>query len=255
MVILILAAGLRLVDLGSNPGGLYPDEAAEGLTAQRILHEPGYRPVFVPDDGGREALFAYLVAGAFAIGGETVLMLRLTAAAVGIAGVAAMWLLARRFGWIAAITAAGWAAGSLWLICVSRDGMRNVMVPLFGALAMTAVLAWHARPGGGRAAVAGAAMALASLYTYQPLKLLPLVVLVWLWWIRRVDQETYRRLRAGFGVGAIAFLIVAAPMIAAAIADPTATSGARPRSPRSTRTCRPRPASWSTSCARSACSR
>ena len=55
------AAVLRFWDLGANPGGLFTDEAAEALSAHRILTEPGFHPVFFTDGGGREALFAYLV--------------------------------------------------------------------------------------------------------------------------------------------------------------------------------------------------
>src|SRR5664280_1631177 len=61
VAIVVTAIVLRFFDLASLPGGLYPDEAAEGLDAQRMLHEPGYHPewfVWFTNDGGREALFA-----------------------------------------------------------------------------------------------------------------------------------------------------------------------------------------------------
>lgn len=147
VVILAAAAFLRFADLAANPGGLFMDEAAEALSAHRILHDPSFRPVFLPEDGGREALFAYLVAGVFHFLGETPLALRATAAGIGVAGVLGIWLLARRYGLVAGLAAAAWAAGSLWLICISRNGMRNILVPLFAALAMAALLAWHDRPG------------------------------------------------------------------------------------------------------------
>jgi hypothetical protein len=62
---------------------------------------------------------------------------------------------------------------------------------------------------------------LAALYTYQPLKLLPVLLVVWLWWLRRTDRETYLRLRAGLVPFMAAFVIVAAPMIAVAVTNPT----------------------------------
>jgi predicted membrane-bound mannosyltransferase len=141
--ILAAAALLRFADLSATPGGLFLDEAFEALSAQRILHDPGFRPVFMPDGGGREALFAYLVAGVFQFAGETPLALRATAAAIGVAGVLGIWVLARRYGALAGLGAAAWAAGSLWLICISRNGMRNTLVPLFAALAMAGLRAWH----------------------------------------------------------------------------------------------------------------
>ena len=219
------AAVLRFWDLGANPGGLFTDEAAEALSAHRILTEPGFHPVFFTDGGGREALFAYLVAGVFRFAGETTLALRSTAAAIGVAAVIAIWLLGRRFNEGTGLVAAAWAAGSLWLVCISRDGMRNVLVPLLGALAMVALLAWVDRPTRLRASLAGAVSSLAALYTYQPLKLVLLLVILWLVWLRHADRERYLRLRAGIGWYAAAFALVAAPMLVVALSDPAAYFG------------------------------
>lgn len=211
--------------LDVNPGGLYVDEAAEALSAQRLIHLSGFPPVFFADGGGREALFAYLVAIGFGLFGETVPVLRGVAAAIGVGAVAAIWLLGRRFGPVVALAAAAWAAGSLWLICVSRDGMRNTLVPLLGALALASLLTWERRPGRGTALLAGGVTALASLYTYQPLKLLPILVLLWLWWLRGTNQQAYLRMRPTLAIGAFAYLAVGAPMIAVAISDPAAYFG------------------------------
>ena len=222
--IAVAAIVLRFYDLANNPGGLYGDEAAEGLDAWRLLHQPGFHAdfgVWFTSDGGREALFAYVVAGVFHFAGATALALRATAAAFGVAGVLAIGHLARRFGVWTGVAAAAWAAGSLWLVAVSRDGMRNTIVPLFGALALIALLHWATRPGRGTAILAGAATSVAAMYTYQPLKLLPVLVVVWLLWLRRADRPTYERLRAGAVPFAAAFLVVAAPMLAVAVTDPT----------------------------------
>ena len=228
MAIVAVAALLRFVDLAANPGGLYGDEAAEGLDAAWLLHQPGFHPdfgVWFQSDGGREALFAYVVAGVFNFAGVSVLALRATAAAFGVAGVLGIWLLGRRFGTWAGLAGAAWAAGSLWLVCVSRDGMRNTIVPLFGAVALIALLRWAARPGRVTALLAGAVVSLSALYTYQPLKLLPVLAVVWLFWLRRTDRERYDRMRAGFVPFGAAFLVVAAPMIAVAVTDPTSYFG------------------------------
>jgi hypothetical protein len=179
----------------------------------------------MPEGGGREALFAYLVAGVFRFAGETALSLRATAAGIGVVGVFGVWILARRFGVLAGLVASAWAAGSLWLICVSRDGMRNTLVPLFAAIAFAAVLAWQDRPGRTTAILAGAATSAATLYTYQPLKLFPLLLIVWLLWLRRFNRPAYATLRPTFLTLAAAFLVVGAPMIAAAAADPVSYFG------------------------------
>ena len=87
--IVVVAVLLRFFDLAANPGGLYGDEAAEGLDAWRLLHQPGFHAdfgVWFTSDGGREALFAYVVAGVFSFAGASVVALRATAAAFGVAG-------------------------------------------------------------------------------------------------------------------------------------------------------------------------
>lgn len=226
--IVLAAILLRFVDLANNPGAVYGDEASEGLDALRLLHQPGFHPdwlVWSQSDGGREALFAYVVAGAFQIFGESTLVLRGAAAAFGVAGVIAIAALARRWGNGAALAAAAWAAGSLWLICVSRDGMRNTIVPFFGAVALIGLLHWAAHPGRKSAILAGAVTALAALYTYQPLKLLPLLIVAWLWWLRRSNRPRYEQLRPGVVPALVAFLVVGAPMFAVAITEPSSYFG------------------------------
>jgi len=219
-VILLGAAGARLADLSTNPGGLNPDEGAEGISGRQILRDPTYRPVFIIEDAGREALYAYTVAAGFAIAGDSVLTLRTVAVLWGLAGLVAIWLIGRRFGTGAGLAAAAWAAGSLWLIAISRDGMRNTIVPFFCGIAFVALLGWHDRPSRRMSVLAGATLAISTLYTYQALKLLPFLALFWILWIRRSDPPTYRRLRGQGGWLVASFLVVGAPMIAFAISDP-----------------------------------
>lgn len=220
VVILLGAASARFIDLPSNPGGLNPDEAAEAVAGRQILRDPSYRPVFIIEDAGREALFAYTLAAGFAVGGDNVVTLRAVSAIWGVLGVLGAWLIGRRFGRGAGLAAAAWAAGSLWLIAISRDGMRNTFTPFFCASALVVLLAWYERPTRRMAVFTGAVLALSTLYTYQALKLLPFLVLIWVLWVRRIDLTTFQRMwRTGpWLIGS--FLVVGAPMIAFAISDP-----------------------------------
>ena len=145
-------------------------------------------------------------------------MLRSTAAAVGVAGVIAIYFATRRFGRWPALAAMAWAAGSLWLICVSRDGFRVILVVPVGALALATLVRWGDRPGRGWAIAAGAAAGL-GLWTYQPLKLAPLFVVAWVLWVRHADRERYMRIRAGLGWALAAYVVVAAPMLYTAVTD------------------------------------
>jgi 4-amino-4-deoxy-L-arabinose transferase-like glycosyltransferase len=218
-VIVVAATALRLYALDTQPGGLYPDEAAEGYDAHRLLHEPGFHPVFFKDDAGREALYGYLVAISFRVAGESVTSLRATSAVLGVLAVIAVYGWLRHRGASAALGGAAWMAGSLWLICVSRDGMRNNLVPLVGVLALWAMTAWAEHPSRNRALLAGATMAL-GLWTYQPLKLLPLLLLAWLLWIRHRDPVRWRAMRPGLGAVAMAYVVVGAPMLYVAVTQP-----------------------------------
>ena len=219
LAVVATAAALRLFALHAQPGGLYPDEAAEGYDAHRVLHLAGYHPVFFADDAGREALYGYLVALAFRLAGESVTVLRATSAVLGVLAVIAVYGWLRHEGRAVALGAAGWVAGSLWLICISRDGMRNILVPVTGALALWAMTEWARRPSRNRALLAGAAMAL-GLWTYQPLKLLPLLLVAWLAWLRHHDAERWRALKRGLPALAIAYVLVGSPMLFTAVTQP-----------------------------------
>jgi MYXO-CTERM domain-containing protein len=219
LAVIILAAAVRFAAMASQPGGLYPDEGAEALDAHQLLHVAGFHPVFFQDDAGREALFAYLVAIAFRVWGESTTVLRGVSATIGVLAVAALYPALRRYGRAAALAGMAWAAGALWLICISRDGMRNILVPLLAALVIWALLRWADRPGRGTALVAGA-VAGAGLWTYQPLKLTPLLVALWLLWIRSQDRARFQALRSGLGWAVLAYVVIATPMLATAILDP-----------------------------------
>jgi 4-amino-4-deoxy-L-arabinose transferase-like glycosyltransferase len=219
VLLVTAAAAMRLYQLDGQPGGLYPDEAAEGLDAYRLLHWPGYHPVFFADDAGREALYGYLVAIAFRVAGESIVVLRATSAVLGVLAVVAVYGWLRREGTAVALGAAAWVAGALWLVCISRDGMRNILVPVTCALALWAMSAWAVRPGRGRALLAGAAMGL-GLWTYQPLKLLPLLLVAWLLWLRSRDRGRWTALKGDVGWLAAAYLVVGAPMLLTAVIQP-----------------------------------
>ena len=215
---------MRFWALQTQPGGLYPDEAAEGLSAQSLLTIPGYHPVFFNSDGGREALYAYIVAAVFKVFGSSVLTLRGAAAAVGVAGVIATYLAVRRFGRGPALLAMAWTGGSLWMIAVSRDGFRNILTMLVGAAALAALLRWGDRPSRWTAVLAGTAVAL-GFWTYQPLKLLPLLAILWLAWMHARDRERFLTVRATWRWAAVAFVVVVAPMAYTAVTDFSAYFG------------------------------
>jgi 4-amino-4-deoxy-L-arabinose transferase-like glycosyltransferase len=183
-----------------------------------VLTVPGYHPLFFDINGGLGAPFTYLLAAVFKVFQSSVFTLRATAAAVGVAGVIAVYIATRRFGRATALIAMGWTAGSLWMIAISRDGFENILTVAFGALAFAAMLRWGDRPGRATAVTAGVAIAL-GLWTYQPLKLLPLLAILWLLWMRARDRDRFNAVLATWPWALVAFLVVAAPMIVTAVTD------------------------------------
>ena len=199
-VILLTAAGLRLVGLPRPPAGPYYDEAANGILASAIANE-GYRPIFIASYTGKEVLFFYLAALSIKLGGSTLLALRLTSAVLGILTVAAtfwcIWELYtdRENRASLALLTGGLLATSFWHLNLSRVGLRAVAQPLFQAL--TLALLWRGLRTGRRWTVAlGGVFCGLSAYTYLAARLFPFPLATTLLALWLADRRQRRR-RAG----------------------------------------------------------
>jgi len=144
LLILLVAAGLRLYRLPELPLGLHYDEAANGILASEIARGANI-PVFIPSYTGKEVLFFYWAGLWIKLLGATVLALRLSAALAGLATVAAtVWAVRellhgqRDADWIALLTGA-FLATSFWHLLLSRYGFRAVTQPLLQALTVAAL--------------------------------------------------------------------------------------------------------------------
>ena len=140
LLIVALAAFLRLYRLGEVPPAFNFDEAAHATDAVDIL--AGHHFIFSPKLGGVEAFYMYVVAGAFYLLGPTPYAQRLVSALVGIATIWTTYLMVRemfadetesRRTRLAALTALGLAT-SFWHLNYSRIGFEVGMVPLFATL-------------------------------------------------------------------------------------------------------------------------
>ncbi len=156
LLLAICAIGLavRVYDLRTIPPGLYNDEAAYAIDARAVLN--GVRPVFFEGNSGREPLFIYLLAAAFALFGDSPYTVRLTAALIGALTVPATWFMVRAAAHFAMANAYGrqsaavqrmapWMAPwvslllalSYWHLSLSRLGYRAITLPLILAIAST----------------------------------------------------------------------------------------------------------------------
>jgi 4-amino-4-deoxy-L-arabinose transferase-like glycosyltransferase len=192
-LVLALAALYRLdlALLNVAPPGCFSDEAHYGLDALAVLD--GHHAVFFPNNGGREPLFIYLVAGSIALFGRTVVALRLPAALAGIATVGLTFLAVREMfrrslgqgGALAVATLASlFLAFSRWHITFSRIAFRASTTPLLEVLAFW--LLWRGLNAARDRAttrvaptvwftLSGVALG-ACLYTYLASRFVPLVL-------------------------------------------------------------------------------
>jgi 4-amino-4-deoxy-L-arabinose transferase-like glycosyltransferase len=215
VLILALAFFLRVYRLPSVPFGWHPDEAVKGVMAREVLAGKAF-PVFFSAFTGRDALYVYLEAVAFALFGEGMLTGRLLSAFIGVLTVAMTYaagraMFNRRAGWLGA----GFMAVSLWHLIASRNGYRAVIQPLVQLPVMWLLFrAWRARVSHRRSrvwlfAVAGFFLGLTQ-YTYTAARIFPVlvlaVVLLALVLVRAPAARRWRSLLLMFLVAAVVVL-------------------------------------------------
>lgn len=179
IILILVAAWLRLWRLPVLPPGLWYDEAYNAMDAIWMFETRLPRP-FLIGNYGREPMFSYLGALSMALLGATPYTFRLVAALVGILTVPLLYRWLVTFfrhdpdrHWLGLIAATGFTF-SFWYLVISRSGYRAVLFPFF--VILTAYLfwrGWQARSGWHFVA-AGVALGL-SQYTYLSARLLPLV--------------------------------------------------------------------------------
>lgn len=141
--VILLAVWFRFYDLQHFPRGLFPDVAANGEDALRIL-DGDWRP-FYNTNNGREGLFFYLQAASLALFGIKVWPMYVASAVVGVLTVMATYLATRVFfGRLAGLLAALFLATNAWHVTLSRTGFRAIMTPLFIAM-FTALVGYAIR--------------------------------------------------------------------------------------------------------------
>jgi hypothetical protein len=134
VLILLVAAFLRLAALDDIPPGLTHDEADHGLDAWGVVN--GIRPLYFSVGYGREPLFDYSTAGLMNFLGPSYMAGRLTAAFFSLILVAGTFAWTRRAfdGRVALLATAG-VAVSFWAVMTGRQALRSVTFPALFALA------------------------------------------------------------------------------------------------------------------------
>src|SRR3989344_4131544 len=216
--ILLLGAFFRFWKISLLPGGLFPDEAANGLDVNSILH--GQLQPFYERGNGREALFFYFLAVSVALFGRGPWQHHIVSAGFGVLAVLAAYFLAKAmFGKRTAILASLFMAVSSYAVTLSRTAFRANTVPLFSTLTLLLIIKIYQdrdeRERYKAAALAGISFAL-GFYTYISYRMMiPLLIAfkvsLLLAFRDRVREIFHEYLKPKI-IAAVAFLITIFPL-------------------------------------------
>ncbi len=239
VLILILAASLRLWRLDSIPPGFTHDEAGHGHDAVAILN--GARPIYQTVGYGREPLYDYLVAGLMALFGPTGGVLRFSSVILGLLTLLATFLWVREaFDGPTALATTALQAASFWSLSVSRQALRSGLLPALFAFAgyfyWRAIGRGEARPEEGagwkrlilavprpyRYGMLCALFIGATLYTYMPARVTWVVFPAFLAYLALAHRAAFRRAWLPALLSVLLGLLLAAPLFTYLRAHPEA---------------------------------
>src|SRR5512143_3078314 len=136
LLILLIAAAVRLIVLDQVPPGLQHDEVFHGHDAVTVLL--GYHPLYFTSNAGNEPLFIYLMSLTVSLFGHNAWGIRLAAMICGLLSLlfTILWI-RRAYNHRTALIAAALLAVNFWPLFLSRVGLRAASVPM-----MVALTAW-----------------------------------------------------------------------------------------------------------------
>src|SRR3989344_2890572 len=192
LCILGIAFLFRFSQITHLPGGLFPDEAANGLDVNSMFQ--GHVQPFYERGNGREALFFYFEAASVLLFGRGVWQFHIVSAAFGFGSVVALYFLTKRlFGPHTALLATFFMAVSSYAVPVTRTAFRATTVPLLSMLVVFFLVKFFSARGGSAsggqnstsktkywsAGLAGLFFGL-GLYTYTSFRMMIPLVIVFL---------------------------------------------------------------------------
>ena len=198
ILIVFLAVFFRFYQIVNMPGGLFPDEAANGLDIN--LMQQGHIQPFYERGNGREALFFYMEWASTAMFGKGQWQMHVVSSLIGVLAVVMVYFAAYRLFLISdepdeqrkkkrainiGLLAAFLMAVSTWHIVLSRTALRANLTPLFGALTLYFLLrVYHAQSQKAKywfSILLGASFAL-GFYTYIAYRIMaPILFMILAW--------------------------------------------------------------------------
>lgn len=221
--IVVLAVFFRFYKISEMPGGLFPDEAANGLDIN--LMQQGRLQPFYERGNGREALFFYMEWASASVFGVGHWQFHIVSAGAGVLAVVLCFLFTRRLFLLdgddepnrnravnIALLAAFLMAASTWHTVLSRTAFRANLIPLFTTLTLYLLLAAYQSPTFKRrllfAFLTGASFAL-GFYTYIAYRIMvPILFMVLAWpLLATIKQRAFWATVKGWLAPAMLFIV------------------------------------------------
>jgi 4-amino-4-deoxy-L-arabinose transferase-like glycosyltransferase len=216
ILLLLLAAFLRLHRLADVPPGIHDDEVIDAEIAESLL--AGEPPsVFYTAGEGREGLHYVVLAASRLLVARGPYWYRLPSVLWSLLTMLIVYRLSRRmFGPTAALVAAGGLAVAYWPVYLGRVTLYCVSLPPIAAGMALALWRGLERPSDDRRAIgwfilAGLLLGLAQ-YTYLPARVLPLFILPFIAYLALFHRGTLRAHWRGLTLLLVVGAIVSTPM-------------------------------------------
>ena len=215
LAVFATGAAVRLIWLDRVPFGVWFDEAYSSLQVQRIMADPGFRPVFLGAEAQAPAMFWYLAVPFFKLLGPVPLAMRLVNAIGGALSVLAIYAAGRQlFDRRVGLVGAGILACFTWHINFSRFVPNPAVWSVtLDALALALLVHGLRRRSWTSLVLCGAAMGLGQHMYYTSRVMLGVVALALLAaWLTSTRGRLAAGLRALLPL-AVAGVICASPLI------------------------------------------
>lgn len=214
VALLLVAFWFRTYRLIEAPPGLHYDDIKMILLDERIID--GYVRIYYQENEGDEPLYHFLQAAYIALVGSGYPEVRMLSIWISTAGLAVIYALVRRLlGRNVALWTLAWHSVSLWSFFYSRRTICPVLLlPLAALTGYLFIVAIDSKPStalkGWKAWVLGGIALGASLYVYQPGRVIPVFFLFFVLCLAVVEPKRvrthWRGLVAFFLIAAVLFL-------------------------------------------------
>jgi 4-amino-4-deoxy-L-arabinose transferase-like glycosyltransferase len=194
VLIVLVAAALRVWRLETVPLGVHNDEAWTGINAREVLRDGWIGPYLYPSGLGQPAGPVYFTALLFTVLPETTFTLRLSMALLGIATVAFTYAAVREmFDYTTAVFAAAVLAIMPWHLHLSRTAFMVGAWPCIEMATLWVLFSARKQPTVWRFAAVGALLGI-GIYTYNAYPLfLPIAAVPFLYDLADAREPAARR--------------------------------------------------------------